>query len=327
MGARAGSELLSAYLVVGTDELKSRAAQTRLKGRLEQGYEAFNLDERVADKDLVPEELLSSLNTLPVGGGLRLVFVTEAEQLAKPTSEAIIKYLEDPNPGCVLCLVAAALAKSTRLYKAVAAVGPRAVIDCTPKKGRGLVPVIQRMAQSQRMRMGGEAAEELLGRVGESTTMLESQVRSLAALKASTGEITLQDVREHIARTAEVKPWDFLDAVSARGFARAIELYGLMGKPSQIALVSLLEVRLRELACARSLELRGEASQLAKTLGRPPWALRGHLGWARRFGSGELERSLVACARCERELKGGRDVETSFLRLVSMICGVSSDKR
>ena len=192
MGAGGGSDLLSAYLVVGTDELKSRAAQTRLKGRLEQGYEAFNLDERVADKELGPGELLSSLNTFPVGGGLRLVFVAEAEHLVKPTSEAIIKYLEDPNPNCVLCLVAAALAKSTRLYKAVAAVGPRAVIDCAPKKGRGLVPVIQRMAQSQQMRMRSEAAEELLSRVGESTIMLESQVRSLAALKGATGEINLK---------------------------------------------------------------------------------------------------------------------------------------
>ena len=225
----------------------------------------------------------------------------------------------------MLCLVAATLAKSTRLYKAVAAVGPRAVIDCAPKKGKRLVPVIQKMAQAQRMRMCGEAAEELLSRVGESTIMLESQVRSLAALKGAAGEITLQDVRNHIARTAEVKPWDFLDAVSAREFARALELYGLMRKPSQIALVSLLEGRIRELACARSLELRGEASQLAKTLGRPPWAVRSHLGWSRRFGSGELERSLVACARCERELKSGRDVETSFLGLISAICGVSSD--
>jgi len=99
MGAGGGSDLLSAYLVVGTDELKSRAAQTRLKGRLEQGYEAFNLDERVADKELGPGELLSSLNTFPVGGGLRLVFVAEAEHLVKPTSEAIIKYLKE-----VLCL-------------------------------------------------------------------------------------------------------------------------------------------------------------------------------------------------------------------------------
>ena len=262
-----------------TDELKSRAAQTRLKGRLAQGYEAFNLDERVANKELEPGELLASLNTLPVGGGLRLVLVVEAEHLAKPTSEAIIDYLKDPNPDCVLCLVAATLAKSTRLYKAVAAVGPRAVIDCAPKKGKRLVPVIQKMAQAQRMRMCGEAAEELLSRVGESTIMLESQVRSLAALKGAAGEITLQDVRNHIARTAE----------------------------------------------ARSLELRGEASQLEKTLGRPPWAVRSHLGWSRRFGSGELERSLVACARCERELKSGRDVETSFLGLISAICGVSSD--
>ena len=97
-------ELLPAYLVVGSDELKAKEVVRRLRGRLEPGFEAFNLDERAATSDMEPQELTASLNTLPFGSGFRLVLVTGAEHLPKPVVDALIAYLKDPNQSCVLCL-------------------------------------------------------------------------------------------------------------------------------------------------------------------------------------------------------------------------------
>ena len=77
------AKLLPAYLVVGADELKRRAAVTRLKARLDEGFSAFNLDERVASGDIDAQDLLSSLNTLPFGDSFRLVLVERAEKLPK----------------------------------------------------------------------------------------------------------------------------------------------------------------------------------------------------------------------------------------------------
>lgn len=312
--------LLSAYLIVGEDELKSRTALTRLKGRLDEGLAAFNLDEHAASGTLEAQAVLISLNTLPVGDGFRLVVIERAERLSKSVSEALVAYLKNPNEGCVLCLVASKLAKNTRLYKAVAAVGRQAIIDCTPKRRWELAPLVQSLARAHGMRMGEAAAGELVGRVGESTTLLDTQVRSLAALKGDAGEITLEDVRAHVARVAEVKPWDFLDALSQRNLPRALELYGLMDNPSEVALTSLVEGRLRELICARSLDRRGEGGSLATALGRAPWMVKHHLGWSRRFGAGELEQALAACATCERRLKGGLDQKTAFLELMAVVC-------
>ena len=68
--------------------------------------------------------MLSSLNTLPMGADLRVVIIENAGKLPKPVSEAVIEYLKAPNESCTLLLVAETLAKSTRLYKAVAKVGP-----------------------------------------------------------------------------------------------------------------------------------------------------------------------------------------------------------
>ena len=317
---RRSGTFLPAYLIVGADELKSKTAVARLKGHLEPGLEAFNLDERVARADLMAGDLLASLNTLPVGSGIRLVLVVEAEHLAKPTSEALIGYLRDPNPGCVLCLVAKTLAKSTRLYKAVKALGPHAVIDCAAKKPWEMGAYVQRMAGAHGLSLTDDAAEELALRVGESTTLLESQVRALAALKGGQGTATLEDVRAHVARTAEVKPWGFLDAVCARDLGRALEAYRTMQKPSQIGLVVMVERRLRELICAQSLAARGQGGLLAQTLGKNERAVRRYPAWARGFGPGDLEAGLAACASCERELKSGADVETSFLNLLAVVC-------
>lgn len=322
MPSKRDAKLLAAYLVVGEDELKRETAVTRLKGRLDEGFAAFNLDERTASADLVPNDVLSSLNTMPMGDVFRLVIIHQAERLPKAVSEAIIDYLKDPNPTSVLCLVAEKLAKNTRLYKAVAKAGPKAVIDCTPMKRWKLPEYLQRHARAAcGMAIDRDAADELVARVGENTTMLDRQLRSLADLCRDAGHITRHDVEEHVARTAEVKPWEFLDAVSARDAGRALRLYRLMLNPSQIALLTLMVGRLRELICAKSLDARGEGRSLARTLGRQDWQVKNHLGWARRYSERELESSLAACARCERALKNGGDAETSFVMLILQICG------
>ena len=118
-------ELLSAYLVVGADELKSKKAVKRMKARLDESFAAFNLDEMEPTSDMEPGSIVTSLNTLPVGAGFRLVIIHNADKLPKPVSEAIIDYLKNPNPDCVLLLQATTLRKTARLYKAVKAVGAR----------------------------------------------------------------------------------------------------------------------------------------------------------------------------------------------------------
>ena len=316
--------LLPAYLIVGSDELKAKETVSRLKRRLEPGFDAFNLDERPASSDLEPQELRSSLNTMPFGSGFRLVVVTGADRLPKPVSEALVVYLKDPNPSCILCLVAEKLAKTTRLYKAIAALGAKSVIDCSPAKRWDLPKRLARMAQARGMRIDNAAADELIARVGESTTMLDRQIGTLSELCRGAGVITRADVERYVTRIAEVKPWIFLDAVCARDARQALELYNLMQKPSEIALVAMLVDRLRELVCTQSLVARGQASDIATTLGKQGWQVKNHQRWAARFKRGELADALDACAQCDRALKTGSDERTEFTRLILRVCGSTS---
>lgn len=310
------ADLLPAYLIVGADELKRDAAVRRLRSHVPADMADFNLDELDGASLEEPGQLISSAQTMPFCADFRLVIVNGAGQLAKPVSEAVVSYLADPNPQCVLCLVAEKLAKNTRLYKAVAKVGPHSVIDCAPLKRWELPPYVVKLAQKRGLSMDNAAAQELVERVGESTVALDNQIATLAQLVGDAGRITLADVEANVAQIAEVSPWAFADAVCERNAPRAMEMLNLMKAPSLVFLHSVLVGRLRELICAKSLDARGAASGLARELGRQSWQVKNHVRWSRAFGEEELVELLGQAAVCERALKGSQDSEAAFARFV-----------
>ena len=181
---------------------------------------------------------------------------------------------------------------------------------------------MQKLAASHGVSIGADAARELVARVGESTTMLDTQLATLAALLGGSGAITQEFVEANVARVAEVKPWEFLDRLSARDAHRSLALYRLLDG-SALGLLSLVTGRLRELICARSLASRGTPAALAEELGKQEWQVRNHARWARAFSDGELERLLAECARVERSLKSGADEETEMVRLIAHVCDVA----
>lgn len=310
------ADLLPAYLIVGADELKRDAAVRRLRSRVPADMADFNLDELDGASLEEPGQLISSAQTMPFCADFRLVIVNGAGELAKPVSEAVVSYLADPNPQCVLCLVAEKLAKNTRLYKAVAKVGPHSVIDCAPLKRWELPSYVVKLAQKRGLSMDNAAAQELVERVGESTVALDNQIATLAQLVGDAGRITLADVEANVAQIAEVSPWAFADAVCERNAPRAMEMLNLMKAPSLVFLHSVLVGRLRELICAKSLDARGAASGLARELGRQSWQVKNHVRWSRAFGEEELVELLGQAAVCERALKGSQDSEAAFARFV-----------
>ena len=331
------SKLLRAYLVVGTDELKRRETVSRLKRYVDGGLAAFNLDERVANASMDAQEVLSSLTQYAMGAPVRLVIIEQAEKLPKAVSETIISYLENPNPTCTLALVADSLAKSTRLYKAVAKQGEKAIVSCEPIKRWELPAHVVRIAQKRGASITQDAAQELVSRAGESTTMLDTQLRTLIAL-TNGAPITREVVEAHVARVAEVSPFDFLEAYFNRDARKALELYLLMKPNSELLLLSLTETRLREVLCAHTLDSRGQASQLANVLAdydniparhdkgkkprgpKPAWQLKNHARWARLWSEEELVSCFDACAACENAIKSGSERQTAFTRFLIETC-------
>lgn len=297
---------------MGSDELKSSRAVERMRARLEKsGMVEFNLDERDMTKDPQIDDIVASLSTFPMGAEFRLVILTNCDKLPKAMSEPLVEYFANPSPTTVCLVVATSLAKNTRLYKAIKKLGDKAIIDCAPKKTWEMPPQVVKMAAAHGKAMGLPAAEALVARSGENTRMLDNELKKLASMVTGS-EITLADIERHVMRTAEVKPWEFLNAVAARDLARSLELLKLQPAKSEVRLWSLLVTRLRELIIAKSLDSRGQGSQLATTLGVQGWQVKNHLSWARRWRMDELLEALSQAIEVELALKGSRDSELAL---------------
>lgn len=308
----ADASLLPVYLVVGADELRRSKVVGRMKARLEvSGMAEFNIDERDMSKDPQIDDIIASLNTFPMGSEFRLVILYNCDKLPKPVSEPLVEYVGSPSPSTVCLIVANSLAKNTRLYKAVAKVGAKSIIDCAPKKAWEMPKQVVTMARSYNKTISMAAAEELVSRAGENSRMLDNELKKLAAM-IERPNIELADIEQHVMRTAEVKPWDFLNAVSARDLHRALELLDLQPAHSEVRLWSLLVTRIRELVVAKALDARGQGRELASTLGVQTWQVKNHLGWARKYSAAELEDALRGAVDVELALKGSRDGALAF---------------
>lgn len=312
--------LLPGYLIVGADELKSSRSVERMRARLEKtGMADFNIDERDLSKDPQIDDVIASLNTFPMGTDFRLVILRGCDKLPKNVSEPLVEYFGNPSPTTVCLVIATSLAKNTRLYKSIAKLGAKSVIDCAPKKAWEMPPQVVKMAQAHGKRMSIDAAEMLVARAGESTRMLDNELKKLAAMVEGP-ELTCADVERHVSRTAEVKPWEFLNAVAARDMRSALELLKLQPDKSEVRLWSLLVTRIRELIIAKALDARGQGGQLAATLGVQGWQVKNHLSWSRRWRMEELLDALSAAVDTELALKGSRDSELAMrLWIIGMI--------
>lgn len=323
MAAARSTALLSAYLIVGTDELKRRRAVERLDGRLAQagGDPAFNREEFDGASAPEPAALRASLDTLPFGSEFRLVVFTNVDKAPKPVTEAIVAYLADPCPSTVLAMTCEKQPKTTRLYKAVAKLGEKAVLDCAPKKRWELPQQVVGMARAHGLEMDAQAADVLVRLVGESTVMLDKELEKLAAALGPGRRATEADVRRLVVRIAEVKPWDFLDAVSQRDPAQAMQALAQMPSQSVFGLFSLTVSRIRELIAAKALEKRGCPGTLAAELGMQSWQVKNHASWARNYTMGELTAALRRAAQTEELLKSHPDRDLVFQRWVLDLCG------
>lgn len=310
----AETNLLPAYLVNGEDELKRETVLKRLRARMDKlGDMGFNSDTFDGETAL-GGDIVAACNTMPFAAEARLVVVRNADALKKADSEALVEYLAEPSSTTVLAVVARKLAKNTRLYKALAAMGKQAVIDCTPKKAYELPKTVRGMAVSHGITMSDAGARRLVELVGENTVHLDAEIKKLALAHTGGQPIGPAEVEALVTRSAEVKPWDFTAAFAARDTAECVNLLGKMESASPYALIGMCVTRLRELIAAHALAARGQggAKELAAYLKQPEWRVKNHPAWARRWTAGELRRALITARDAERAMKSGTEPHDAF---------------
>ncbi|MGI6591346.1 MAG: DNA polymerase III subunit delta [Eggerthellaceae bacterium] len=310
------AKLLPVYMAVGDDTLKRERVEERLTKRLSQvGDLSFN--SQVFDgADAQGSDIVMACNTLPFASALRLVVVRNAEKLKAADARAVSEYLATPCETTVLALYATKLSKNSRLYKAVAAFGKGAIINCASVKKRNLPELVRGMAKSHSLQMTQGAIEELIERVGEDTVRLDSELRKLSLVHSGSDPVNEGEIALSVGRTNEVKPWEYTDAFAARNLGRCIYCLQRMPSASPYALMAGSVKRVRELIITKAVIERHQESQLAGALGLPAsqaWKVKNYPRWANGYSADELRSALRTARDAEKKMKSGYDPSSTFL--------------
>ena len=315
--------LLPVYLFNGDDQLKREQLLKRLTKRIATlGDIAFNRTAFDATKLESGDEVVDACLTMPFCSEYRLVVVESIDKARKPVTEAITRYLEHPSDSTVLALTAEKLARNTVLYKRIAKIDAKTVIDCDSKKRYELPTLVRSMATSHGATISQGAAGKLVEYIGVSTIALDTELTKLATYVIAQGrsEITVRDIDHIVPRTAEIKPWELCDALGSRDASRCMALIARMPAQTPYGLLAICITRVRELIAVKSLERRPGSVSIASVLGGQDWRYKNHRRMASNFTDKELIDALRNGAETEKRMKSGYDPALELDRWILGIC-------
>lgn len=313
------------YLIISEQLFLRNQAVDRLRERLEeQGPMDFNMSQYDAEHaDFV--EIVDACNTLPFAVPYRLVIVTSIEKASAANLAILTGYVENPSETTILAVVGEKLAKTSKLYKAITKQG--AVLDRKAPKGRELPQTVIGLGTQIGVQMNTQVAQALINAAGEELDVLSLSLEKIKTYMSPRVRVELSDVAAVVAQTAEVRVWDFTNALFDRKVARALELMqeitlNQAKRPKQrsdmFSLMSLAERQTRECLAARSLIDRGtdSTSALAQELGKQEWQARTVLNQAKKFRTEELRAALIDMAATQHAIRTGSNDRIAFERWI-----------
>jgi DNA polymerase III subunit delta len=303
------ADLKPAYLVCGDDDAKIDAWRARVRRRAEDergpgGLESF--DARQSD----PAEVAGALAMLSFETATRYLLVDDIGAWKAGELAPLEQALAELPPDTVLVLVARG--KSTKqLSKAVEKAGGEVREYAAPKPWE-LPKWCVGHARELGLQLDGEAAKELVARVGTSQQRLSRELEKIALALHPATNVTTADVERLAATDTAPGAYDLADALVSgdlRGTLALAERLDEHGeRPSK--LVWPIVRRLREVHQAASLLGAGMPdTQVASALKGPPWASKKVIARAKKADVATLERALCVFADLEVELRGGSDLQ------------------
>jgi DNA polymerase-3 subunit delta len=302
------SQLLPAYLIIGTDRPKVRRAVARLRKRvMDESGSDLNIVILDAEHDSV-EVLLDAAVSPGLTLGTRLLLVLNGHKWKAKARQAVVAYLQDPMPDTCVAVEAESLAASDALYKAVKKLGGVLPFDL-PKKYE-MAGWVKERAKAKRLPLSTVVAKHLLDRCGNdprAAERLEREIEKLA-LYCRGEEATEADVDAICTPDDDAVIFDLMDAVGLRRRPHSFELLEALfasGNPRNDANGVLYSLK-------RHIEKIDAASQLphadqttaAKQLGVHPFTAKKLLEQREHFDRRRLGHAYRALAEAEAGLRG-----------------------
>jgi DNA polymerase-3 subunit delta len=300
----ASPKLPPVVLVLGDEDLLVSRAISDTTARARAADPGAEIREFDAG-ELLPGELAEVLSP-SLFGGSRVIVLKSGQDTKKDLVTVILRYVADPDPDVTLLVTHVGGAKG------------KAFADSLQKAGAAVIPALKISKHRERVefvtgefrRLGGkcgtDAAEALVESVGHDLRELAAACSQLTA--DTGGRIDVATVARYYRGRAEVSGFTVSDAAVAGEIAVALEAlrWALHSGVDPVPIADALADGVRTVARVASAG-RGNAFQLASTLGMPAWKIEKAQRQARGWSPEGLVAAMRAAAECNAAVKGATE--------------------
>lgn len=303
----AEGSLSNCYLFFGEEKYLINLYENKLKEFIASGGEAsMNIDvfwekERVAN-------ILSAIETMPFFSEYRLIIVKNSGLFVagrKDDSQAMAEGLKDLPGSSIILFTEENVDKRSALYKTVAKAGH--CVEFEKPAENELAAWIIREMKAQDIVIGKAAALHLIRTVGGSMEGIAREMTKLAAYCSDKKEALEGDIDTVCTKGLELRVFGLVDALAAKNASRALKIFeNLMdAKESPIMVLTLIARQFRLiLGCS---QMKGKSSsEIASSLGAPPFAIKECMKQAANFSENTLIQAIKDCLEADVGIKTGR---------------------
>ena len=319
-------ELKPAYLIHGDDHGRVGERRAGLRALAEResgtgGLESFEGDAAT------PEAVAGALAAMTFAIGRRFIIVDGVERWKDADVKAhVAPALEAIAPDTTIAFFGREEGRfkvSAALSEAVERAGGNVAVERTLKT-RELPKWLQGEASKLGVQLDRDAAQALVGQVGDRQQRLVREVEKLAIELGPGARIGAEQVEAAAAHSAERQVWGLVDAVVAGDGEAATRAYiALQAQGESVTrLVGLLGRRVRDvLEIALRLEAGQAPAEIKRSLKGSPWAAERRISEARRADPERLRRALEALADLELATHGDTELSdpTEAVRAIARI--------
>ncbi|MBF0628036.1 MAG: DNA polymerase III subunit delta [Magnetococcales bacterium] len=280
--------------------------------------------------DLDVGRFLSGCNAFPFFAKKRFVLLKEADQLAAPARDALLKYLKSPSKSSVLVVLAGPLEAKNLLRKTFEADKTAWCLPCYPLEGRELVNWLRSSLKEAGFAVDDDAVSMLAERLEGDARNAESELEKLIVFLGERRRVTLEDVLESIGGSGTQNGFTLAAAVMGGRTGPALTILdGLLeGGEEPLMLLGLLVQRLRRVIQGAALLDKGEDQERIAMILQVFWKEKNEFfTQARSLGVRRLANGLLRCQEADRELKSGGEPRRVMERLVMGLARTMSAER
>lgn len=319
-------ELKPAYLIHGDDHGRVGERRAGLRALAERESGSGGLESFEGDA-ATPEAVAGALAAMTFAIGRRFIIVDGVERWKDADVKAhVAPALEAIAPDTTIAFFGREEGRfkvSAALSEAVERAGGNVAIERTLKT-RELPKWLQGEASKLGVQLDRDAAQALVGQVGDRQQRLVREVEKLAIELGPGARIGAEQVEAAAAHSAERQVWGLVDAVVAGEGQAATRAYITLQSQGESVtrLVGLLGRRVRDvLEIALRLEAGEAPAEIKKAIKGSPWAADRRIGEARRSDPERLRRALEALADLELATHGDTELgdQTEAVRTIARI--------